>query len=836
LGHRLPHLIVYYDNAKKVSYWVHVTQEAVVSTGRARKIFVPKAQTVDPGNFDALVDVATSVRLEGTWEGSAWSPGREIPSESRLRYALLVPRLVAPHGNASPDHISASDAVALAAAVRVRDLHERYASKQPLLEAATALLSDDPEWQFYGALVSWVESGVHDELKTLSAGDYRPDLRAAIAAVEAAALLEEGSVRRAIELIEASLAEHDDYNPVDFAWLTMHLARSLVQAGNLERARKLALDVVAIGRVAPSDPTARMLAGVASDMVFSLSDWQAADIESVITARDTAASWWRSQSMTSGLAEHLEGAFKSWAHDQSVTFGATDETWVRLRSATLISGFAADTSNWRYEASLLAKHMVMRELNPSHMAAALNLLRFAGNSKDLALVVNRILDVGPTSALAEVVDELELESATRDSLNSDLEFIGLSGPLLPEAVADRTAEWLIHELGDPGVRHHALALRFRYHDALVLALARIYLACAPMIQAAIRSHVVALPAIKDQSLAHNYAVLLSRVDLRDWSDHEVRAIGARSSEDNFEFADALERLVSSHDPARRVDLLERIEGGDARALSSWGDVRDLPVKTAASMISHTARAVRAEVASARTGVYTFGGDSVLRRLVLLNVWYPQYAEWAPCVEALAEVKSSANDLVPALELLASHADRLPAEIKQQMLPHLLRLSTEPPGDAPGVTLFGGSDMRGEATLLLHAVFPEHVSESRLLELLQGTSEQVVAALQIIGNRALASDLPVLAALATSDDVHIRTSVAVVLTDWVALESLGRAPLDLLVGILEKPGVKTAARVARALADRESSVGAEGLLARLEQHPSAVVRSHARWIRRRWEGQ
>ncbi|WP_158252375.1 DUF4365 domain-containing protein [Cryobacterium sp. Y29] len=103
LTHRIPHIQVYYDKGGKVSYWVHITRDAVLSTGKRRKIFVPKAQTVDAEHLDELIAVATSGPTGETWEGSAWAPGQEIPSTSRFRYAMIVPRLIAPHGNVRPE-------------------------------------------------------------------------------------------------------------------------------------------------------------------------------------------------------------------------------------------------------------------------------------------------------------------------------------------------------------------------------------------------------------------------------------------------------------------------------------------------------------------------------------------------------------------------------------------------------------------------------------------------------------------------------------------------------------------------------------------------------------
>lgn len=833
LTHRVPHLLVFYSKDAKVCYWVHIEPGAVVSTGKLRKIFVPKAQTVDANHFDDLVAIATSVSSVVTWEGSAWSPGRDIPQESQLRYALIVPRLVAPHGNSSVEDVSAAQGIALVTAVRLGDISHRYKEAQPLLDSELSFKSDDAKWNLFAAFFEWTAKGLIGPLHDLAMDSEAPDLRAAHLATLTAALFERGEVREAIEILESTLDKHDDYNPVDYAWLNLHLARNLMQIGELRRAFDLALEVAPIGQIAVSDPTARLFAGIASDIVFSLSGWQAGDIESTIKARDTVASWWRSQTMTSGLAKQLENAFKSWADDKSVTFGASDETWARLRSATLISGHAADTSNWRYESALLAEHVLMLADSSDRAASALNLLRIAGHTKELTLAVDRMLERGPTDALDNALIQVDLERSTRDSMRSDLELLGLAGPLLSPEVADNTITWLLNELRDPMVRAQSLGLRFFYMEQLVTALARVYIASSVTTQATVRKHVAELPTIDDQLTAHNYASLLARIERQDWTDKQIAAMGARDVGDNFELRDALDDVIASRDPSFRSALEDRIKDGDSRALSSWGDVRDLSAGVAAGMMIRTAEAVRQQVVGARSGMHGFGGDSPLRTLVLLNIWYPDGADWAPVIEAVTEINSGPNDLAPGLDLMESHADRVPADVKEQLRTPLQRLSSTTTSSPFAGLSFGKSEVRGEAALLLVAFFPNELPEAQLLELLRGTPAQRAAAVRLIGDRHRVDDLPLFAVLATSDDAEVKAAVAAALSKWVALGLGGEAPLDLVRAIVSESGVRLAARVTSSVAQQERSKGAEELLELMENHRSAVVRGHVRVIRERW---
>lgn len=835
LTHRVPHLVVFYDKDAKVSYWVHVVEGAVVSTGKGRKIFVPKEQTVDAAHFDALLAVALSSPAGKTWEGSAWTPGQELPANSQLRYALLAPRLIAPHGNASVDTVTAPQAVALVSAVRLSDIYGTYKKKQSLLDPKASAASDDFDWQLYAALRTMVEKGERDQLERLVSTQASPEQHAAAVAVVAAALFEDGQVRRAIQLLTRSLDESDDYNPVDHAWLRLHLARNLLQDGSLARARRIALEVAMIGQTAPADPTARFLAGVAADMLFTLSGWAAGDLEQMIKARDNAASWWRSQKMSSGLGKHLENAFKSWANDKSITVGGTDETWTSIRSAMLISNFAGDTTSWRYEACQLARHMLMSSREVDSVGSALELFLLAGSKNDVKLAVDRLLDIGPVAALVNVAKRVDLRRSTRDSLYADVELLGLAGKVLPVAVADRAARMLLDELASPDRRIRRLSpLSPRYEEPLARALSRIFVACSADVQADIRSWVCGLPPVDDELTAREYAVLVRNIHDLDWTDLELQALRDRPVGDATVLANAVERLLASRDPVVRAGLVDRITQGDTSALASWGNVTDLPSASAAGMTQSAAKAVRSNIDSARKGMFGFGSSNdALHTLVLMNVWHPASADWDACIEALSEARSAPEHLASGIDLMIRLVQRVPDEVRDELRAPLERLSMQEPDQAHGMGFFGRVDLRGDALLLLTLISSDEVSDDAVVELLHGTSQQIQAGIQLIAMRRDPSQLGALAALSTHSELEIRAAVASALAEWVALDVVGEHSHRVLARLVKEPGVELATHVSRALFENSKSAGAEVLAEELASHPSAVVRAHIKELRRRW---
>jgi len=117
------------DSPRSIAYSPFIreepTKEAVVSTGKGAKILVPRHQTIDAQHVDLLFAAAASQRVVPAFEGAALSFGNDnVPRARQLRYALVVPRLVAPHPYRQIDiPIGPVEAVAMLAQGRFRALN-----------------------------------------------------------------------------------------------------------------------------------------------------------------------------------------------------------------------------------------------------------------------------------------------------------------------------------------------------------------------------------------------------------------------------------------------------------------------------------------------------------------------------------------------------------------------------------------------------------------------------------------------------------------------------------------------------------------------------------------
>lgn len=819
--HNVPHILVLHRHDDNASFWVQVTPDRVISTGKGRKILVPASSVIDADHFDALLAVASSKPNVPQWEGSVWHVGRAVSEAARLRYALVTPRLIAPHPNAKSEQLTAHQAIALLVQMRMRDLAE-YAKRQPLADPSGVKETESLTWRLYAALHRWIVTAEFEPLKHLTNTATSPEETAAVAVCVAHALFEGGRVSEGKEVVESTLLS-EDINPVDRGWLEAHRARCLFELGDLEGARKSALDVQVLRHVAPGDPTASVLVGSAAQTIFNLGDWNSESLAHVVQSRDNVASWWRSQTLVTALDKQFDQAFKAWGNDTRVTIATEDVVWTRLRSTTLLAGYAADSPAWGYGATLLARRQLMTARDEESLVSALGLLRLAGAETDTKLAVGRLLEFGPVAPLATVSNALDLTQSTRTSLKSDLALLERAGDALPTATCDRHVLWALMTLENRDAQVWKLRVQFRVAEAIVDVVSALIGGTSDEVRGQVMTHVVCLPPVENQLLAGRYARLLRALG-DSWSAEHVAVLATRSGGDNFEFTRAVDSLRAEHDDGFRATLVGRIAAGDLTSLSSYGDVRHLPTEAAAGMIGCLSARVESQTESARRGRYGIGADDFLRALVLLNVFHAQQANWEPCLEALAEAKSSAEQIAGAIRLLGAMADHLPNDVRPRLREPLQAIVDRQvdPDDLGG--LFAGSTgARGEAVLAIAQLFPDSTTEADMRGLIRGEPGQRAAAVRIIIARDDVAQLSLLAALSKDAEVKVRAAVAYGLATWVARGVGVPGSAEVLSDLLGEPGVNLGLYVSRALDENYESGGVDTLIEHLRLHPSSTVR-------------
>ena len=471
VSHGVPHLVVLCNLDERVAYWVHVTTDTVKSVGKGSKILVPADQTIDDDHCDALLAVAAKQKaapaLEGTvlWTGDgAVAPGR------KLRCALIAPRLLAPHPNAGyGEAIDAFAGVALAAQGRFRNLKQfsEKHSSVPDLESPTP--DCDWVWLFMAAIWQWASTGSTEPLRSEFESAPNPNCAAASGVLYACALGRLEQPEAALEVLDG-LIDDDELKPVDYGWVLVQRSRTRAEIGDIAGARADASEALRDFLASADDVTVSPLAAAAAWQLFMTADLRqrvpavteqdlAGDEQDqedtqrrsaeMITASDTAVSWWRSQMIAAALYEAEAARFKRWAEVSSVRlFYTGDLESSELFAAELNVDVTAEHSRWRDISALRARQRLLRapecEDETAEFIEGLDALRRSGDHKSLRWAVAHLHQVGPLDAVTNAVHAILLDGWTHTSACTNFEMLARAGDLLDEPAASALTASSLH--------------------------------------------------------------------------------------------------------------------------------------------------------------------------------------------------------------------------------------------------------------------------------------------------------------------------------------------------------------------------------------------------------
>jgi hypothetical protein len=418
-----------------------VTKEAVQSTGNGFKIHAPIHQKVELSNRGALEEVAASAKQQPVLQGTSFAAGAKAVAPGRaLRHALLTPRLIAPHRNTGFERtLAPEEAIALITQGRTQDL-QWYIEKgsNPHLAGADSR-SHLWEWRFFSAYHdAVVDSNIQPLLDLARAtcptpptpGERKPKPeqahRIAASVVTGAVFLT--ATERLAEAEALLEAAGEDLFPIDQAWALMHRAIVMSEQGDLDTSRRLAAEAQRTVALDLDDVTAAAIGASAADFLFRTSGLEAKDLGATMTAVDTAASWWRSQTVAWALEDHEEKAFRAWGKCEDPGTWPSDEAQNRLLSAWLSASLAGTRgpaaaalaqharheviqheASWRNDA---AAELSVQDRQPGQVPAgphargledALDELRRYGCTKTLQTAVQRLWAAGPASPVQAAV-------------------------------------------------------------------------------------------------------------------------------------------------------------------------------------------------------------------------------------------------------------------------------------------------------------------------------------------------------------------------------------------------------------------------------------------------
>ena len=836
LNHTTPHLIVLHDLEKHVSYWAHVTWEAVRSTGEGREIFVPEHQTIDAEHEEALRDVALSRDVPLSFEGSTVGPAPGmVPAGCELRFALIAPWLVAPHPN-SEGSIPSVEGVALLAQGRFRGLKNRSDRNEDVPDPADPDAAVEWGWRFVAAIWDWATTDSTASLEAVFAS--APDTRSAAASgvFVACALARLERHRDAVEVV-TPLAGDDEMDPVDRAWVLVQRARASLELGEMQDCRDDAAQARDLLVGHSDDITASAIAAAAAWQQYMTAPAQHGDYLddylATVAAMDNSVSRWRWQQVGLGLANSVDAGFRQWAQELSITIGGSrDHGEMELFSAEVCADLAADHSAWKTFTSLRARLRVQHAERSSNetneLIEGLDALVCSGDDKNLKLALGRLLWDGPIDVAASAVSRIGAGPWTRTTVPTRFAALETAGDLLDEDAAEEMLARVVHIAGD-GLGEFL----DRYQPAMTVdfaaygAMAGIAPAAPRAAHTSIAGFVAAQRTDLPNVMASDLANQLGWMDFGSVDDASRSALKQTAlAEESYIGTRILGWFAANGDTEALGRLKSQATEGDLDALAELTDVELLSNAEAAALISVLDERAGQLLSEMRAGRYSTGGINTLDALTLLNLQFPDSARWYVVQKVLGESLALADHKSRMCLRLAALADVVPASERELLVANLDAIAIAREGFWPG------TNMAGVDVVLAVALGTMDVDETEtaVTQLALGSHQQRTNAAKLLGLGHCPGMRPIFTQLIRDPHPRVRLAAARSIGKLTA-QTLDALPAQLARHIARSNGMYLPSALLGGLSIDSPPLNdtSEELATHLQDHPSARVRRQAQLL-------
>jgi len=633
-------------------------------------------------------------------------------------------------------------------------------------------------------------------------------------------------------------AEGHEATPINRAWVLVQRARARAEIGDIAGARD---DAAAARRLIVGDPddvTASAIGGAAAGLLFQTAAWGDRKLEDILAANDTAAAWWRSQTLSWGLIDAADHTFRQWANDQASRIQFEDTVNNQLFAALMNADLSGEQGDWRRAGSLLARHTLVVQHERGDLARqsdALDELRRSGDKSSLTLAARRLWTIGPLGPLADAARRVRSGSWTHTTASVNLALWQHAGDILDETTATDAARYCLAVLEDDSDFAIRTTPSFLVPPAVLDALAGLVRAADDAVHRDIIALATRLPPITDESIANGLGRVISRLRATALLTRDVRTSWreAALTQPNPALAAVMLGLpAGDDDEASREILLARVADGDMNALDALGDVRQLDPQVVRRLTAMDAQALEAIISQAEAHTFALRLRDPARTLAVLGSWFPNETPWDVLVRYLGHDRVTGEHKREACLVLAAHADRLPEPVRsslRDLAPRLTELVS--PIDDPFRKMLG-RPLGGAGAILAAAVgaLNEQAVPDRLTALLTGSRQQRCDAARLIAQLGRPEHTSALVALLSDPHADVRAEAAQALAIRVASPEMAPDPLArvALRRALAGPGALTPLAIAAGVATVQAPAETmRELVLPLLSHPSARVRAAAR---------
>ena len=657
-----------------------------------------ESETIDSEHAAALREVALAQHVPSSLEDSAVDPLHEmVPAGCELRFALIAPWLVAPHPN-SEGSIAAAEGVALLAQGRFRGLKNRSDQNEDVPDPADPGAAVEWGWRFVAAIWDWATTDSTALLEAVfeSALDTRSAAASGVFVACALARLERH--RDAVEVL-TPLADDDEMDPIDRAWVLVQRARVSVELGKSQDCHADAAQARDLLTGHGNDITANAIVAAAAWQQYMIAPAEdgdhLGDYLAVTAAIDNSASRWRWQRAGLGLANAVEAGFRQWAQELSITIGGSrDHGEAELFGAEVCADLAGDHSAWKTFTSLRARLRIQHAAESSNetneLIEGLDALLCSGDDKNLKLALGSLLWDGPIDVAASIVSRIGAGGWTRTTVPTRFAALETAGDLLGEDAAGEMLAWVSHIAGD-GIGEFLN----RYQPAVTVdfaayrAMAGVTPAAAHTAHSSIAAFVAAQRTDLPDVMARHLASQLDWLDFHSVDDASRSALSqTASTQESYIGTRILGWFAANGDTEALGRLKSQATEGDLDALAELADVELLSNTEAAALISVLDERAREMLSEMRQGRYNTGSINTLDALTLLNLQFPDTARWSVVHEVLNEPLALADQKSTMCIRLAALSDLMPASERDLIVANLDAITIAKEGFWPGTNMAG----------------------------------------------------------------------------------------------------------------------------------------------------
>lgn len=819
LSFGLPYLLVLVDVKNQIAYWSEVTGNAIVPTGKGRKIFVPAAQKVDADNVDALTRIAVS-RRRYALEGAVWSGSLSgLGPADRLRNALVLPRLLAPHPNNAARKLTFEEVVAMVMRNRYYELaHRGRVGHCPKPEEWAT--HREWGWRFVHALHELVSNGVSARFLQLASEARHRFERDACLVVHACAAYTSGETGEALAALVPSRAT----KPADLGWIHAQRAALLLELDRPVEGAEAARAALFALRHLDGDLSVSAVRGGAASALYSTAGFAAGDIQATVTAQDHAGNWWRAQDVSWALEKDLKLRFGGWADNNSIHF-VSSTARSELATAGWNAAFSAAWGSWRHLALMNAQLAFTSSNDPLQLGEALSTLLLVGDKKAAKNAARKMWMDGPVVPLEVIVNLLAGRPWSKRDEGATMAVLAEAGDLLQSKAADEVVERIIVLLETEGdVRVHGGGWSYRWNEAdatlrrvLRAATVKSHRRCADLIAARF--------ATCDESVAHSLVRIAGGLATADLGVTRLNRLVKVAKKRNDHYRIDLLEVAATESTAAATELRTHADAGNDHAFRSLLVAGSTEHDDFIALGRSAARTVKRMIADVtRTnGTSTVSAyvNDQLDDLTLAALNTHDTKLWKEVTDALEACAIEETQQQRALRRLAHRFPDLPPHVQRK----LRKLAPVLKGTNLGFSF--GANRNEFPVAVLHlriaaGIVPHIEVEALLLAQLRADTIGFVTTLAAWNAE---NKLPFLSTMVVDENPVVRSRAAFHLIEHADRfqEDQDRAYAVLRSALMQDRGCAFPDGVARGLAAFPNRKLAE-LKHELRNHPSAVVRT------------